>query len=236
MRNILKVLFCTILILNSYVLSADTIKVTLPLLPPVINQDKTGLLADLIRLMDQASSEHSFTIIGVYPFMRSMENVGKKADLHWPSLEKPGGIDSHNIVYSTETFYEVNFVLYTKKGSGIRVDNLKGYKIGTQRGQEEYFPFPVVAVRDLTSGLRMVDKKRLDGLIFSMLETDMALKQTGLKSIDRQLYKLLNVKMVLPNSPRGRVVDKAITKTMKILRANGEYEKLMGFLINMKFE
>jgi polar amino acid transport system substrate-binding protein len=236
MRTIKRALILIVLVLCGYSLNAETIRVTLPHLPPVINKDKSGLLADLIRLMDQASPQYHFNIIGIYPFERSMKNVGKKADVHWPSLEKPGGINKHNITYSTETFYKVNFVLYTRKGSGIKPDNLKGYKIGTQRGQEEYFPFPVIIVRSLASGLKMVDKHRLDGLIFSMLETDTALKKTKLTTIDRQLYRLFNVKMVLSDDRRGKEVDKAITETMRILRNNGKYEKLMGFLIHMTFK
>ncbi len=219
--------------LNVY---AVDVKVSLALLPPVINKDKSGLLADLIRLMDKAQTRDSFEIVGVYPFGRSMYNVGKKADLHWPSLEKPGGMKNLDIMYSTETFYKVNFVLYSKKGSGVRTDNLSNFKIGTQRGQKEYFPFPVEEINNLENGLKMVDVGRLDGLIFSMLETDLALEKTGLKTIDRTLYGKINVKMVLPDNDRGRLVDQSITESMKVIRKNGKYEELMGFLINAEFK
>ncbi|MCP4752085.1 MAG: hypothetical protein GY866_14410 [Proteobacteria bacterium] len=217
-------------------LTAETIEVSLPLLPPVINSDQSGVPADFIRLMDEEYKEGRFEIVGVYPFQRSVYNVGRKTDVHWPSLENPGSLEKFNIMYSTETFYKVNFVLYSKKGAGVSLKRMSRYKIGTQRGQEGFFPFKTSPQKSLEGGLKMVDAGRLDGFIFSMLETDMALKKTGLKSIDRTLYKKLNVKMILPNNARGRKVDQIISRTMKKLRASGKYEKLMGFLINAKFE
>ncbi len=232
----IKFLITFLMLVFSFHLWAETIKVTLPLLPPVINQDRTGVLVDLIRLMDEEYSEGVFKIIGVSPFQRSVANVGRNADVHWPSLEKPGGLKSYDIMYSTETFYKVNFVLYTKKGREIALDNLANFKIGTQIGQAEYFPFKTHPKRTLEGGLKMVDNGRLDGFIFSMFETDFALKKTGLETIERNLYGLLNVKMILPNNERGRKIDRIISQVMIKLRANGKYEKLMGFLTNARFK
>ncbi len=234
MRKI--VLFIVVFLIAANNVYARDLKVSLPLLPPVINKDSTGLLADFIRLLDKNYTEGKFEITGIYPFPRSVHNVGRSADIHWPSLEKPAGLKNVDIMYTSETFYKVNFVLYTKKGSKVTLDNLKDYKIASQRGQEEYFPFDIRIVDSLAGGLKMVNANRLDGLIFSMFETDAALKASGLTDIERTLYKKINVKMILENSEKGKEVDKIITGTMKKIRENGEYDKLMGFLIHAEFK
>ncbi len=232
-KSLIITLFLYLLVVSAY---GEDINVSLALLPPVINKDETGILANFIRLLDAEYNGGTFSIEGVYPFKRSVNYVGKKSDLHWPSLEKPDGLKNKSLMYSTETFYKVNFVLYTKKGASVDINNLQRYKIGTQLGQKDYFPFKVEEKTSLENSLKMVDAGRLDGFIFSMFETDSALKTTNLKTIERQLYKKINVKMILPNNPKGKKIDNIITSIMKTLRKNGEYEKLMGFLINAEFK
>ncbi len=60
MRKI--VLFIVVFLIAANNIYARDLKVSLPILPPVINEDSTGLLADLIRLLDKNYTEGKFEI------------------------------------------------------------------------------------------------------------------------------------------------------------------------------
>lgn len=55
--------------------------------------------------------------------------------------------------------------------------------------------------------------------------TDMNHEEYGLKNIRRQLYRVFEVKMVLPKRERGGEVDRILTSAIKKLRETGRYKE-----------
>jgi polar amino acid transport system substrate-binding protein len=89
---------------------------------------------------------------------------------------------------------------------------------------------------DIESSLRKVDMGRIDGWIMAMPESDMALKKADLKNIKRWEYKKFDVRIVLSKGPQGKEVDKILADVIKKLKANGKYQKIMGPILDQKFD
>jgi hypothetical protein len=76
---------------------------------------------------------------------------------------------------------------------------------------------------------------RIDGYIFSMTETDIVLKQLGLKNIKRINYKAFESPILFSDDPNGREIVNILLPLIEQLRENGTYGKIMGPMLNQKF-
>jgi polar amino acid transport system substrate-binding protein len=88
----------------------------------------------------------------------------------------------------------------------------------------------------IESSLQKVDMGRLDGWIFAMPESDLALKKLGLKNIKRWEYKKYDVKALLPLGEKGKEIDKIFSDLVKKLKASGKYQKIMAPILDQKFD
>ncbi|MBW1783932.1 MAG: hypothetical protein JRL30_24725 [Deltaproteobacteria bacterium] len=145
--------------------------------------------------------------------------------------------DSLPFGHSTETIFDVVFVLYTnKKNKDIDPTNVGKYVIETDRAHVGYFDFPIKPSDSIESSLKKVDMGRIDGFIFAMPETDAVLKRLGLKNIKRTEFRKFEVKIIIPKGQKGKEVDAILSKLIQTLKNNGEYEKAMGPLLNQQFK
>jgi len=132
--------------------------------------------------------------------------------------------------YSTETIFHVNFVLYTKKGSNISIDKLPGSKVETDIAHTPYFDFPIKGSSNLELSLKKLSTGRIDAFIFADFACDPLVKKNNFINIKRDLFKVYDVKIVLPQNGTGGKTDKFLSDTIARLRANGIYDKIMGAL------
>nr|WP_229258920.1 transporter substrate-binding domain-containing protein [Duganella flavida] len=139
----------------------------------------------------------------VFPFSRSISNVvSGKEDMHIPLIESKATPESRlKFVYSKETIFRVNFVLYTRKGSGVTASNLTHFTIATDRAHVNFFPFPILDSGSISSSLKMLSMGRIDGYIFADTSTDPVLQSLRLSNIQRSLYQRFDVKIISP--PHG---------------------------------
>src|SRR5689334_19131499 len=96
---------------------ATDLRISLPLLPPMVESRDKGPLAQLAKAIAREWKEGKVTILGPVPFDRSVDNVvSGKADVHFPLIESPGR-DEEDLPYrfSSATLYEVPFALYARK-------------------------------------------------------------------------------------------------------------------------
>jgi polar amino acid transport system substrate-binding protein len=217
---------------------ARDLKASLPVLPPLVESKDKGILVDLIKAMAEEYKDGKITW-EVYPFARSLDNVEKgKADFHMPFVVNPNiSRDKLPFQYSSDTIFKVIFALYTNKNNKeITPTNLKRFKIETDQGHTEFFDFKVTGSPNIESSLKKVDIGRIDGWIFAMPESDTALKKADLKNIKRWEYRKYDAKFVLSKGPQGKEVDKILGDLIKKLKTNGKYEKIMGPILNQKFE
>ncbi|MBU2452872.1 MAG: transporter substrate-binding domain-containing protein, partial [Proteobacteria bacterium] len=208
--------------------SEQDYKATLAKMPGYAESTEKGILVDLVKAIASESGKEISLV--VEPFARSMNNVTSgEADFHMPLIAIPG-IDMATLEYdySTETIFHVNFVLYTKKGSNITIDNLPDSKVETDIAHTPYFDFPIKGSANLESSLKKVSAGRIDAFIFADFAIDPLIKQNNFTDIKRDLFKVYDVKIILPKNGRGGDTDKFLSETIAKLRANGTYDKIMG--------
>lgn len=207
---------------------AKDLKASFAQMPTYAESADKGVLIDLVKAIEK---EAGVTIKrDVVPFARSMENVvSGKADFHLPLIMVPNADERKlNYDHSTETIFHVNFVLYSNKNKPVDPSRLASYKLETDRAHTQYFPFPIAASSSLESSLRQVDAGRIDGFIFADSAADPLIRQHGLKNIKRSLYKVFDVKIILPKGTRGGEVDKLLTAAIQSLKKKGVYDKIMS--------
>jgi polar amino acid transport system substrate-binding protein len=217
---------------------ARDLKASLPFLPVLAESKDKGILVDLLKAMAKEYKDGKITW-DVYPGERAMENIEKgKADFKMPMFVNPGfSQDKLPFQFSSESLFRVMCVLYTNKNNKeINPGNVRNYKIESGNSLKDFFGFPVGASPNLESGLRKVDIGRIDGFISPMVEADQILKTLGLKNVKRWKYKKFDVKMVVQKGAQGKEVDRILSDIIKKLKTRGEYQTIMGPILDEKFE
>jgi polar amino acid transport system substrate-binding protein len=216
---------------------ARDLKASLPLLPPLVESKDKGILVDLLKAMAEEYKEGKITW-EVFPFARSMDNVQTgKADFHMPQLVNPKiNPSTLPFQFSSDIIFRVIFVLYTNKNNkDINPENVSKYNIESDFGTKDFFGFKVNG-NDIEPALKKVDMGRIDGWLFAMPESDMALKKLGLKNIKRWEYAKYDVRIVLNKGTKGKEVDKILADIIKKLKDSGKYQKIMAPILDQKFD
>jgi polar amino acid transport system substrate-binding protein len=225
----MKRLFLTLFILTAAVSAyAMDYNASLAKMPGYAESTEKGILVDLVKAISSESGGNMNLVIE--PFARSINNVvSGKADFHMPLIAIPD-VDTATLGYdySTETIFHVNFVLYTKKGSGITIDKLKDSKVETDMAHLPYFNFPVTGSSNLELSLKKVNAGRIDAFIFADFASDPLVKKNNFTNIKRDLFKVYDVKIVLPQGGKGGKTDTFLSETIAKLRTNGTYDKIIG--------
>lgn len=94
--------------------------------------------------MAEEYRDGKITLLGVFPFLRSLENVEKgKADFHMPYIT-PTNPNRILFQYSTDVIFKVMFILCTNKNNkDISPTNLNKYKIETDVGVKYILDGPI---------------------------------------------------------------------------------------------
>ncbi len=210
------------LMLSAIPVRAADMKATLAKMPT------TPIFVELVETMAKTSGKD--IEYQAVPFNKSMHDlVDGKADFHIPLIKAENIPESKlDYAYSTETIFHVNFVLYTNKDKPIDKSKLKDYKIETDLAHVAYFDFPIKGSNKTASSLKKVNAGRIDGFIFADSSSDPILKKEGLKNIKRELYKVFDVKIILPKGEKGKATDAFLTETIQKMRADGSFDKIMS--------
>lgn len=210
--------------------------IRLPFVPPLVETKDKGILVDLCKALAEEYKDGKITW-DVFPFPRSLDNVEKgRADLHMPYVPNPGGAYQ----YSSEVIFKVMFALYTNKNNhDINPKNVRKYKMETNEGAKYFMQTALPNITgspSIEGSLQKVNIGRIDGFIFAMPECDLALKKLDLKNIKRWEYNKYDVKAVMPLGEKGKEVDKIFSGLVKKLKASGKYQKIMGPILDQKFD
>jgi len=234
-QSLLKIMFVAMLLVISFSSQAEPLNGSLAAMPLSAEIDNngefSGAYVDLIRAIDRIMGEQTNLLIT--PFKRSIRNLTSgSADYHIPLIEPPNASKLDlPYAFSTETLFQVAFVLYSNKEKPIDTSKLGQYTIATELAHTGFFPFPVDGLSCLSCALKMVESERIDGFIFAQNEMDPFIKTFGLKKIHRQLYKNFDVKVLIPKGEQGKRIDKYFSVGIKYLKARGEYEHLLEPLL-----
>lgn len=187
-----------------------------------------GIQVELVKALAKASGTD--ITYNIFPFARSVNNVETgQADFHLPLIRNTVVADDDlKFFYSRETIFHVNFVLYTRKGSGVTPDNLARHVIATDRAHVDYFPFHVVPSNSIELSLKMLSIGRIDGYIFADSATDPVLKALELRNIQRHFYQRFEVKIIYPRTERGYLVALTLSKALEKLKDSGALARIEG--------
>lgn len=58
--------------------------------------------------------------------------------------------------------------------------------------------------------------------------SDPIVKKEGMKNIHRELFKVFDVKIILPKGEKGKATDAFITEAIEKMRADGTFDKIMS--------
>jgi polar amino acid transport system substrate-binding protein len=210
--------------------NSSSISVSLPIIPPLITEQKTGAIVELVKAMADEYKDGEMTY-DVYPMARSMENImSGSADAHCPYVKNHNITDSDNLFYyTTETFGSVIFVLYTNKNvKDLTPENVldKKFKVEIQPGHKEYLGDLPEAAPD--AGLQKVDSGRIDGYIATMSMCDQMVKAMQLKNIKRQKFDTFETAIIFKKDDNGKQKRDIMNTLIKKIRENGEYDRIMG--------
>lgn len=235
LRRLIQYFLASLILLHAAPSWAETFTASLANMPLSAEVDKKGKLqgayVELIRAIDQLTGAP--TTMKVVPFKRSLKNlISGDADYHIPLIEPPN-VDQLDLPYafSTETLFQVAFVLYTNKNKPLNRAKLGSYRITTDHAHTQFFPFHTKGISCLSCALKMVDLGRVDGFIFAQNEIDPFIKEFGLKNIRRQLYKNFDVKIVIPKGNKGDRLNNYFSKNIQVLKKRGEYDALLAPLL-----
>ncbi|HEU4777470.1 MAG TPA: transporter substrate-binding domain-containing protein [Telluria sp.] len=225
-----KVLFSLLMALcaSVRVQAAQPIVASLARMPVHAPSKSEGIQVKLVQALAKASG--TAITYDIYPFARSVTNVESGlADFHIPLIRNT--VVSENdlkFFYSRETIFHVNFVLYTRKGSGVTLDNLANHVIASDRAHVDYFPFHVIPSNNIELSLKMLSMGRIDGYIFADSAADPVLKALELSNIQRSFYQRFEVKIIYPRTERGYQVAAILSKALEKLKASGELAEIEG--------
>ncbi len=207
---------------------AIDMKASLAQMPVYAESVDKGVLVDFVKALGKAAGKE--IEMQVVPFNRSMNDAVKgNVDFHVP-LIKADNVDESTLDYlhSTETIFHVNFVLYTNKSKMLDIDKMKDYRIETDLAHVKYFNFPVTGSSNIVSSLKKVNAGRIDGFIFADFASDPIVKNEGLGDLQRSLYKIFDVKIILPKNEKGKATDAYLTDTIAKLRSDGTFSQIMS--------
>lgn len=222
-----KMLFVLIFLLSPIVMFSEEYSVSMAQIPVYAISPTEGVLVDLMKAIEEVSG-NNFNI-KLNPFASSVYLVKKqKRDIHLP-LIKNDLLKEEELpfYYSSETQFHVNFVLYSKKGINIDLNDLSKYNIETDRAHMEYFPFKIIPSNSIERSLEKLHNGQIDGFIFADFATDSLLKKMAYKDIKRELYKTFEAKIILAKNSKGKAADIMITNATAKLKATGKFQKIM---------
>jgi hypothetical protein len=230
-------LFSFLLCFN-YSFATERLRVSIPKMSANTENKYESVLVDFARVLAKRLGQA--VDIQLVPFSRSIYYVTtNKVDFHLPFI-KPNtktlsnttfqNNSQSNFIYSDETIFYVNFVLYSHKNVSIDIDKLSNYHIETDSAHLPFFPGLKMGSNCIFCSLKKVQYKMTEGYIFADSSTDPLLRENKilLSSIKRQLYQRFEVKVLFPKTEEGQKLNKAISAIIAEMRISGELEQLLA--------
>ena len=228
-------------------IASDTLRVSIPKMPVHAVSEDEGVLVDFVKVLAKKLEQN--IDIQLVPFSRSIYYViTNKVDFHLPFIKPKLNFSNsqvianknssamsdskkqHNFIYSDETIFHVNFVLYTHKDTTIDLEKLTTYNIETDSAHLPFFPELTMGSDCILCSLKKVQHQMTDGYIFADSSTDPLLKENKklLASVKRQLFQRFEVKIVFPNTNKGQELNKKMSTVIAKMRLSGELAELLS--------
>lgn len=222
--------------------AAADLRISLPLLPPLIESRTKGPLAQLAQAIAREWKEGKVIILGPSPFEQSVDNVTSgKADVHFPLIASPARDDDElPYQYSSFALNDVPFALYTRKDNPridprqLTITTLSKLRIETDRAHTALFYFQVGGAESVEAGLKHVAAGQSDGFLFSIVATEPVRRRLKLDSLVGHPYRRFKSMMIISRdgARSSEEIDDKLGLIIDRLKDSGEYQKIMAPLLN----
>jgi hypothetical protein len=205
---------------------------------PALTETKTnGKLVKLINEMNNYYDQGTIKLVGIYPFERSIQNIKYgNMDAHLPILKNNvTASKTDDMILTTVPVNKVIFVLYTLADTQIDLNNLSNYSIGTDRSHVKLFDFPTTGQLNSETGVKMVEKKRIDGWLFGQGVVDPVLKRLNITSLKKQYFGSFDVFFLVKNSEKGKKVALILDEIILKMKKDGKLQEILGYFSQKKF-
>ncbi len=177
-------------------LGAQEVEVRLEPFPPLVNEDGSGLAAELLAELEQASGL-KFNI-RIMPYSRAKHEVRMgAADMLGPVPLGKETDEFYGWARELDWHFDTRSDLYALEPENLDPDNLEALIIGVPRGNGEFFSeltgVPVDQFREssLTNLARMLATGRVDALLFERASTFDTLSRLGIEGVHyRNLFSI----------------------------------------------
>lgn len=189
---------------------------------PGLSSDLTQPIPSYIRRIGEITN--NAVEMKIYPFQRSIKSLEKQREHAHVPLIYSTNLDTPDSPYrfSTATLWYVNFVLYTHKSKSVDLDEIDQLELLTDTAHTKIFDFKVKGVTGMEGAIQMVNKNRVDGLIFADSVIDPIIKAQNLKNVRRTLFKTYDVKALILRGENAEYVDKMIAAGVEEVFRTGE--------------
>lgn len=198
---------------------------------PEFSDNLDAALPFFIQRLGQVMDQE-FDIV-IYPFARSFKYLNEgQIDVHIPFIYIPQENENEfAYTYSKDALWTTNFIICTYKDKVFNINDDKKLNLYSDYVHYKLFDFRVLPISNIENAIKMVDKNRIDGVIFSSNVVDEVIRKYNLKNIRRTLFYEYDVKFIIAKGERAPYVSKVINLGVKKLKALGEFDELVKYFI-----
>ncbi len=103
------------------------------------------------------------------------------------------------------------------------------YKVETDRAHAPWLGFPALSGNSIESSLQKLVRGRIDGYVFAVNETEHEIDRLGLREqLRAQDFGLYPVNWLVPDNPRGKLVDQRLAEALRRLQAQPAFQGLQA--------
>ncbi len=229
------------LLLSAFVnpVFAQDININLAKLPVGAESKDKGVYVELAKAIQKHYQGGEVTY-EIYPFGRSINNVTTGyADMHmpFPRSQKAGKLLAKmGLEYTDVVLNKVSFALYYRTDNyrvqqwvdnQFPVSGLNDLQVLTQQQMLIFFDdYPLAGGTCLPCMVKMVNARRVDGLIFAAKDVDSIVDKEGFNELKSVFFMNLSGSPVFRTDEKGKVVNRKVSDILRKLQANGRLAEI----------
>lgn len=217
MRRILISLF---LVFTAVAAFSEPVQVMLEPMPPLINEDGTGMTVDMLKAV--ASSAGVTLTIKIATYARAKAelmsgNIQLMGHTPYGQEEKAFYAYAQELEWSIDTFADI----YALKAENVEKAKWNSLKIGCPRGNKEFFasisgvPETAFFEEELGALVKMLSAGRIDAIMFERSSTMSTIAKLGIKNLYYNTITKIPAGLAVAKTPAGTDLMKRLDAAIK---------------------
>lgn len=235
---------CALFGFSSPVQSEVSLKIAVAELPDVDKHPKEDLLVNLLSAIEKQPYVGRIEILRM-PFARSIVELARgNVDAQLPIMYDPQdalgateymkqiGVSLNELTYTDENLFRAHFVIVSREELHITPDTVAQFDVATDISHVAFFKNQFPGTHSMKASIARVQNGSLSGYLFEEHKVNQVIRE--LDFVDHRLntWAFYDVRFMVRNDQIGKQVKGALDKSIKALKASGEYQRIMHDLIN----